>query len=280
MNPQAQRREGGYRYTIGHAPSIPAERPLISIIIPVLYGEGTLAIAIDSILTQRCKDLEILIIDGGSGDGTIDIVKKFENKIAYWVSEPDNGVYDAMNKGVRLAAGKWSCTLGADDELLDEFSDVERYLKDKDTVYYGNVYWPGQGYMHDGPFNEYKLAVRNICHQGIFYPRSVWKKYSYDLAHPVLADYALNLACFVDPAFKWQYIPVNVAVFNDADGLSQAGEDHNFREFKRRFVAENFPAHIAAAIAVRSSLVGLLKFLGLFRLALRARKLFLGAIKR
>ena len=107
MNPQAQRREGGYRYTPGQAPSIPAERPLISIIIPVLNGEETLAIAIDSILNQRCKDLEILIIDGGSSDGTIDVVKKFESKIAYWVSAPDNGVYDGINKGVRLAAGNW-----------------------------------------------------------------------------------------------------------------------------------------------------------------------------
>lgn len=280
MSPLVQRLEGGYRYTSGRGPLIPAEQPLISIIIPVLNGEETLESAIRSILNQQCKDWELLIIDGGSGDGTIELIRKFENKIAYWVSEPDNGVYDAMNKGVRLAAGRWSCTLGADDELLDEFSEVARYLKDTDTVYYGNVYWPKQDRMYDGPFSDYKLAVRNICHQGIFYPRSVWKKYKYDLAHPVLADYALNLACFVDPDFNWQYIPVNVAVFNDAEGLSQAGEDHNFMEFKRRFVAENFPVHIAAAIAARSSLVELLKFLGLFRFALRARKLLLGAMKR
>jgi len=77
----------------------------VSIITAVLNGAKTIEYCIQSVLMQTYPHIEHIIIDGGSTDGTVEIIKKYEDKIAYWVSEPDNGYYDAINKGIKAASG-------------------------------------------------------------------------------------------------------------------------------------------------------------------------------
>jgi len=93
--------------------------PLITIITAVFNGEKTLEKTILSVINQSYSNIEFIIIDGGSTDKSIDIIKKYEHAIDYWVSEPDKGIYDAWNKGVRLSAGDWVAFLGADDVYID-----------------------------------------------------------------------------------------------------------------------------------------------------------------
>ena len=93
--------------------------PRISIITVVYNGASTLEQTILSVLKQTYSRIEYIIIDGGSKDGTVDIIKKYQDRIAYWVSEPDEGIYDAMNKGIRHASGDWIYFLGADDILYN-----------------------------------------------------------------------------------------------------------------------------------------------------------------
>ena len=81
--------------------------PLISVITAVFNGEAHLEETIKSVITQNYTNIEYLIIDGGSTDGTLDIIKKYQEHISYWVSEPDKGVYDGMNKGIKAAKGQW-----------------------------------------------------------------------------------------------------------------------------------------------------------------------------
>ena len=160
------------------------KQPLISIITVVLNSAHTLEKAIKSVLQQKFKDYEYIIVDGGSEDGSLEIIERYGPNLTHWISEYDNGIYDAMNKGAFLSSGKWIYFLGADDQLLDILATVADYLKDENTVYYGDVYRPNLGRIYDGEFSTYKLTCRNICHQSIFYPRCVWDKYNFNFDTP------------------------------------------------------------------------------------------------
>jgi len=92
----------------------------ISIITAVYNGEQTIEECINSIINQTYKDIEHIIIDGGSTDGTLDVIKKYKDNISKVISEPDKGIYDAMNKGIALSTGGIIGFLNADDVYADE----------------------------------------------------------------------------------------------------------------------------------------------------------------
>ena len=93
------------------------QHPKVSIIITVLNQQKLLEKAIESVLNQDFSDYELIIIDGGSNDGTCNLIQKYEDKIAYFESSKDKNVYDAMNKGISKTNGDWIYFLGADDSL-------------------------------------------------------------------------------------------------------------------------------------------------------------------
>ena len=92
--------------------------PLISIIVAVFNGKETLQQCIDSVAQQTYQNKELIVIDGGSNDGTLDLLNQNSSRLT-WLSEPDSGVYSAWNKGLARAKGEWVCFLGADDFLWD-----------------------------------------------------------------------------------------------------------------------------------------------------------------
>ena len=112
----------------------------ISIITVVYNSESALEKTIESITEQKYKDIEYIIIDGGSTDGTFAIIKKFEKHISFWISEPDKGIYDAMNKGLEKATGDYVWFLNAGDEIYspDTLSFINTLENDADA-YYGEV---------------------------------------------------------------------------------------------------------------------------------------------
>jgi glycosyltransferase involved in cell wall biosynthesis len=93
--------------------------PSISVIVAVLNGKATLQECIDSVTRQTYPNKELIIIDGGSKDGTVELLDKNSNQLSYWSSESDRGVYNAWNKGLAKARGEWICFLGADDYFWD-----------------------------------------------------------------------------------------------------------------------------------------------------------------
>ena len=93
---------------------------LISIITVSYNAVKTIEDTINSVLNQTYPNIEYIIIDGGSTDGTLDVIKKYQDKITYWVSEPDKGIYDAMNKGALKATGVWLHFMNAGDTFYDE----------------------------------------------------------------------------------------------------------------------------------------------------------------
>jgi glycosyltransferase involved in cell wall biosynthesis len=124
----------------GAAPDLTMPRPkfppLISVVTVVFNGAKTLRETITSIIPQLCDDVEYLIIDGGSNDGTVDIIREYERHLAYWISEPDRGIYDAWNKAIDASQGEFISFVGADDileprafmayiEKIKNFPDIE-----------------------------------------------------------------------------------------------------------------------------------------------------------
>jgi len=124
--------------------SIHTRRPLISVIVAVYNGGTTLQQCIDSVASQTLQDVELIVIDGGSTDGTVDLLISNAAKLGYWISEPDKGIYNAWNKALRHANGEWICFLGADDYLwssdaLARMAEVLKTLPQETQIVYGQV---------------------------------------------------------------------------------------------------------------------------------------------
>ncbi|OQP45456.1 hypothetical protein A4H97_32450 [Niastella yeongjuensis] len=203
------------------------QSPLITIIIPSFNASAFIKGALNSLLQQSFTAFEVLVMDGISKDNTVAIVQDIasrDNRVRI-SSEKDAGIYDAMNKGVRLAAGEWLYFLGADDALYDAtvLEKVAAVLTETDAdLVYGNVLMSNLNHWYDGPFDYDKLLRKNISHQAIFYKRKLFSLVeSYDLAYKTHADWAFNINCFNQPAVKSQYMNVLVANFSVGGASSQ-----------------------------------------------------------
>jgi len=246
-----------------------SHHPLISIITVVYNGAETVENTFQSISKQSFQDFEYIVVDGGSTDNTVEIIKQNASIITRWISEPDNGIYDAMNKAIKLSKGRYLCFLGADDVLNNNLDKIATYLIDIKTVYYGNVFRPNINRKYDGKFTAYKLACRNICHQSIFYPKQILEKHDYNLKYPLFADYELNLRCYSDPEINLQYIPVTVAIFNDRGGTSSSRIDVDFEKDRLPLIRKHFSSIVFIMAALRFSLIKLLIILKLHKLFLK-----------
>lgn len=214
--------------------------PVISVIVPVHNAADVLERALSSIVQQSYPHLEIIIFDGGSTDGSLEIIDRYSEHLTHWRSQPDQGIYDAMNQAAALAAGDFILFQGADDILVNCLHKVVRHIRRRDHVYYGDVYMPRKNKVYDGEFSVSKLANKNICHQAIFYPRNVFAHYQFDLRYRILADWDLNIKLWADKRYKLKYIPVLITIYNDS-GLSADAIDEPFQQDKAHLIA----AHLA-----------------------------------
>jgi len=196
---QSRQGEGGLR-TKGILKQSSINEPLISIITAVYNGEKHLEETIQSIVNQTYKNMEYIIIDGGSTDKTLDIIKKYDDKIDYWVSEKDRGISDAFNKGVRLAQGIYLNFQGdgdgfiANDSLEKVFQDID---SDKDIFVSAKIkrvdVSGNEIFISKQPklFDKRSLLFRmSIPHQGLFTHINYFKKYGlFDATNIFSMDY-------------------------------------------------------------------------------------------
>lgn len=231
--------EGGLR-TQGYFKRSYSDKPLISIITVVYNGEQYLEQAIQSVVNQTYDNVEYIIIDGGSTDATLDIIKKYDGVIDYWISELDNGVYDAMNKGIKLFQGDYVLFMGCDDSLYDVLHKVVGLFNKKSLSYYGSVVLSKNNKKYDGRFYSLKLFLKNIPHQAIFYSRLVFDEFDFNVKYVAVADYALNLKIFSNEKYGFKYIPYTVANYNNEIGLSSTLIDNAFSLDKPALIKKHY----------------------------------------
>ena len=204
---------------------------LLSIIIPSFQQSDLLEGALQSIEQQTLKKYEILVIDGGSKDNTAAVVAKFSHLPITFHSEPDAGIYDAMNKGITLSNGQYLYFMGCDDRLASAtiLAEVfERRNITKSHIIYGDVIFTDNGARYDGEFTQFKLIKKNIGHQAIFTQRVVFEQLgNFDIRYKTYADWEFNMRWFVKSWVKRQYIPLVVAFF-DTTGFSANLKDDVF----------------------------------------------------
>jgi glycosyltransferase involved in cell wall biosynthesis len=175
-----------------------SDQPLISIITVVRNGAASISETLESVRAQCDADVEHVIVDGASSDGTVEIIKAFQRDRLRWISEPDQGIYDAMNKGISLARGEWFLFLGADDVLADTavLADIfrARELTKYDLICGRSSYHGGRRCV---PRLDWHTQVFNtIHHQAVFYRRRLFDDFRYRLDIPVIADYEMSFLAY------------------------------------------------------------------------------------
>jgi len=194
-----------------------------SIVTVCKNSEKTIEKAILSVLNQTCKDYEILIIDGVSDDKTLEILDKYKDKIAHIVSEPDEGLYDAMNKGISKASGEYLYFLNSDDVLYDE--NVLEKVKTKiennvfDVVYgdicVKNIETEEVSLQKHNKFNKIYLLKNTPCQPGTFYHRNAFEKYGiFDKNYKIVSDHEWFLRVFLKNKPSYLYLGFAVNIFS------------------------------------------------------------------
>ncbi len=181
------------------------QRPLVSVITAVLNGEKTIEKTIQSVLGQSYDLIEYIIIDGGSTDRTQDIIRKYEKGYSgriRWISEPDNGISDAWNKGIRMASGELVGLINADDWYeVDAVEKIIRRRTENQAIICGNVrLWNSHAKFtlkrSSLPGIESKMT---IWHPGMFCPRQIYAKIGlYDTGLKVFMDYDFVVRCYLN----------------------------------------------------------------------------------
>jgi glycosyltransferase involved in cell wall biosynthesis len=180
------------------------KKPLVSIITVTFNAEADLEKCIKSVISQTYTNIEFIIIDGGSADGTLDIIEKYKKNISYSISEKDNGIYDAWNKGISHANGEWIAFLGSDDIFLE--NAIENYINhinkfdsksidivsSRVTLVNNN----GDKLRIIGKKWNWKIFRRYMCiaHVGSIHSKTYFNQYgTYNLNYKIVGDYEMLL---------------------------------------------------------------------------------------
>lgn len=213
--------EGGAR-TRGKRFESSPEAPVLSIVTVVYNGASTLRRTIDSVLGQGYANIEYVVVDGGSTDGTVDLLREYDEHLAYWVSARDKGIYDAMNKGIDLCTGDWVAMINADDWYEpDTLKHVVRAIQEhpKANVFHGDIwmrYPNGERSLKRARVSGFLLKYWEMVlnHPSFFVRRSFYQGRPFDDRLRVSADHKWTYEAFRDVPETFVYLPRPMANFS------------------------------------------------------------------
>ncbi len=207
----------------------------ISIITVCLNSEETIEETIKSVINQKLADIEYIVIDGDSQDRTLSIIKSYKHLISRILSEKDEGIYDAMNKGINISSGDYIYFLNADDYLINDFviQEVTQFLSDNPAfdVVYGNIqvrHLHQKPSLHQPPLPDkilHELICNALPHQATFARRSILKKMGgFNSKFKIAADYDWFLRLTQIPHIHIGYMPITVASFASSGKSAEIGK--------------------------------------------------------
>lgn len=220
------------------------QKPLLSIITVNYNNNAGLERTIRSVIAQRSDFVEYLVIDGGSTDGSADLIKNNSSFIHYWISEKDHGVYDAMNKGIEKAAGDYLLFLNSGDSFAtdDVLKKVEFQLrKGEYDIIYGNIVLNKTVVKYNRPLTLYNMMYLGVSHQAMFLKASLFQKAGvYDTQYKVTADSCHLILCLARYNASAVYVDAVIADI-EPGGMSMLNKEQN-RQEKRSFMQKEFSA--------------------------------------
>ncbi len=192
---------GGTRLAGKSRQSQPGQ-PLVSVIVAVLNGAKSIETTIGSVLEQTYPNVELIVVDGGSTDGTVEVLRRLNDRIDYWISEPDTGIYDAWNKGVKLTAGDWIAFLGSDDhyqcdalmryvEFISGCGRPLDYVSSRVSVQCANGIRRSRGTAWE--WETFRVYM-NVAHPGSLHHRRLFERFGeFDSSYHSSGDYEFLL---------------------------------------------------------------------------------------
>lgn len=212
-------------------------RPFFSIVTVVLNGGKYLERTIQSVINQSFTDFEYIIIDGGSIDKTLEIIQKYEDQIDFWISEKDNGISEAFNKGIKYAKGKYIGFINADDyyteNALEIVSNKAKLAFKEHQVFCGAVdFYDNQKFLITAPANIRRIKEESTIHQSsCFINSALFQKYEkFDLSLDYAMDYELFLRFYMKGISFYEHS--EVLSCRDINGITRENGYKALKEFR------------------------------------------------
>ncbi|MGO4876829.1 glycosyltransferase family 2 protein [Pedobacter psychrotolerans] len=213
------------------------------------HGEGLLR-TINSVVNQTYNNIEYIIIDGGSSDSSIRFLNEYDTSIDYWISESDNGIYHAMNKGIEKSSGDYVLFLNSGDYLADldvikniteKIKHISKFMTD-DTIFYGNIIVNGKIIPAPSNITLNELSFSSLPHPATFIPLNLFNKLGkYNEDYKIISDWIFFLDAYLKQ-ISFVYINYAVTIF-ELNGISS--DSIKVENEKRTFMIKNYPNLIA-----------------------------------